>query len=137
MPELVLHFSLRLLICLKCSILHLLPNVKIGYPNNLKNSIIRLKKISSQEQTNLGGSVTVGIYMMRNHEGYHDPTAGKAIRRAHRAKRRRRGSETRPLMYLIGEVQGISGNHGLKEKPENMLVLPCEYQWFSGKSYVN
>ena len=29
--------------------------------------------------------------MMRNHEGYHDPTAGKAIRRAHRAKRRGKG----------------------------------------------
>ena len=24
---------------------------------------------------------------MKNHEGYHDPTAGKAIRRAYRAKR--------------------------------------------------
>lgn len=44
---------------------------------------------------------------MKNHEGYHDPTAGKAIRRAHRAKRRRRGSETRPLTYLIGEAQGF------------------------------
>lgn len=40
-------------------------------------------------------------------QGYHDPTAGKAIRRARRAKRRRKGSETRPLTYLIGEVQGF------------------------------
>ena len=44
---------------------------------------------------------------MRNHEGYHDPTAGKAIRRVHRAKRRRKGSEKRPLTYLIGEVPGF------------------------------
>ena len=43
--------------------------------------------------------------MMKNHEGYHDPTAGKAIRRACRSKRRRRGSKTRPLTYLIGELQ--------------------------------
>ena len=53
------------------------------------------------------GRKGVGIYLMKNHEGYHDPTAGKAIRRAHRAKRRRRGSETRPLTYLIGELQGF------------------------------
>lgn len=44
---------------------------------------------------------------MRNHEGYHDPTAGKAIGQAHRAKRRRKGSEKRPLTYLIGEVPGF------------------------------
>lgn len=36
----------------------------------------------------------VGIYLMKNHEGYHDLTAGKAIRRARRessvaAERRR------------------------------------------------
>ena len=43
--------------------------------------------------------------MMRNHEGYHDPTAGKAIRRAHRAKRTR--SKGRGLTYLIGEVPGF------------------------------
>ena len=42
-----------------------------------------------------------------NHEGYHDPTAGKAIRRAHRAKRRGKCSKTRPLTYLIGELQGF------------------------------
>ena len=44
---------------------------------------------------------------MKNHEGYHDPTAGKAIRRAHRSKHRRRGNKTRPLTYLIGELQGF------------------------------
>lgn len=53
------------------------------------------------------GREGVGIYLMKNHEGYHDPTAGKAIRRAHRAKRRGRGSKTRPLTYLIGEAQGL------------------------------
>ena len=45
---------------------------------------------------------------MKNHEGYHDPTAGKAIRLAHRAKRRRRGERDRqPLAYMIGEVPGF------------------------------
>ena len=53
------------------------------------------------------GRKGVGIYLMKNHEGYHNPTVVKAIRRAHRAKRRRRGSETRPLTYLIGEAQGF------------------------------
>lgn len=52
------------------------------------------------------GREGVGIYLMKNHEGYHDPTAGNAIRRAHRAKRRGRRSETRPLTYLIGELPG-------------------------------
>lgn len=45
---------------------------------------------------------------MRNHEGYHDPTAGKAIRRADSSKFRRR---TRPkvarLTYRIREVPGF------------------------------
>ena len=45
--------------------------------------------------------------MMRNHEGYHDPTAGKAIRRVHRAKRRSRGSKTRPLTYKVGDLPGF------------------------------
>lgn len=46
--------------------------------------------------------------MMKNHEGYHDPTAGKAIRRAHRAKRRGRGERNRrPLTYRIGELPGF------------------------------
>ncbi|HJD45327.1 MAG TPA: hypothetical protein H9909_00655 [Candidatus Mediterraneibacter norfolkensis] len=46
--------------------------------------------------------------MMKNHEGYHDPTAGKAIRRAHRAKRRGRGSSFHsPFMYQIGELPGF------------------------------
>ena len=54
------------------------------------------------------GGKGVGIYLMKNHEGYHDPTAGKAIRRAHRAKRRGRGSVFhRPLTYRIGDLPGF------------------------------
>lgn len=67
---------------------------------------------------------------MKNHEGYHDPTAGKAIRRAHssqkrradsskfrrrtrpkvarlayQSKRRARGSEMRhPITYKVGDL---------------------------------
>ena len=45
---------------------------------------------------------------MKNHEGYHDPTAGKAIRTAHRAKRRGRGTAFhRTLTYRIGELPGF------------------------------
>ena len=54
------------------------------------------------------GREGAGVYLMKNHEGYHDPTAGKAIRRAHRAKRRERGASFRgPLMYRIGELPGF------------------------------
>lgn len=53
------------------------------------------------------GGEGVGILTMKNHEGYTDTTAGKAVRRAYRAKRRGRGSETRPLTYQIGEVLGF------------------------------
>lgn len=53
------------------------------------------------------GRERAGIYPMRNYEGYHDPTAGKAIRRAHRAKYRGRDSETQPLTYRIGELPGF------------------------------
>ena len=52
------------------------------------------------------GSEGAGL-QIKNHEGYHDPTAGKAIRRAHQSKRRGRGSEKRPLTYLIGELPGF------------------------------
>ena len=46
--------------------------------------------------------------MMKNNEGYHDPTAGKAIRRDHRAKCTGKGPAFyRPLTYLIGEVPGF------------------------------
>lgn len=46
---------------------------------------------------------------MRNHEGYHDPTAGKAIRRVHRAKRRGRCERNGyRLTYQIRDVRGFS-----------------------------
>lgn len=44
---------------------------------------------------------------LTNHEGYHDPTAGKAIRRAHKAKRRGRGGERPTLTYRLGEAPGF------------------------------
>lgn len=51
------------------------------------------------------GGEGVGVYLMKNHEGYHDPTAGKAIRRAHR-KRRTRSKMSR-LTYRISELPGV------------------------------
>ena len=42
---------------------------------------------------------------MKNHEGYYDPTAGKAIRRAHR-RRRTRTKKSR-LTYRLGELPGF------------------------------
>ena len=50
------------------------------------------------------GGEGVGVFMMKNHEGYHDPTAGKAIRRAHRAKRRGRRVCTSPPLTLIYNI---------------------------------
>lgn len=51
---------------------------------------------------------------MKNHEGYYDPTAGKAIRRADSLKFRRQTRTKRngvakrdTLTYLIGEVPGF------------------------------
>lgn len=44
--------------------------------------------------------------VMRNGSGYHDPTAGKAILRADRYKRRT-GSKLSELTYLLGEVPGF------------------------------
>lgn len=42
---------------------------------------------------------------MRNHEGYYDPTAGKAVRRIYRAKRRKKGvAKCDTLTYYLGEV---------------------------------
>ena len=43
---------------------------------------------------------------MKNHEGYYDPTAGKAIRRAARHKRRK-GIKLSRLTYQLREVQGF------------------------------
>lgn len=54
------------------------------------------------------GRKGAGFYLMKNHEGYHDPTAGKAIRRAHRAKRRGRSERNgHPLTYRIGDLPGF------------------------------
>ena len=44
--------------------------------------------------------------VMRNGSGYYDPTAGKAILRADRYKRRT-GSKLSGLTYLLGEVPGF------------------------------
>ena len=38
--------------------------------------------------------------VMRNHEGYHDPTAGRAIRNAARKERRERGRMPCALTYI-------------------------------------
>lgn len=53
------------------------------------------------------GGEGAGMFVMKNHEGYTDMTAGKAIRRADSSKFRRRGRKTRPLTYRIGEVPGF------------------------------
>lgn len=46
---------------------------------------------------------------MRNHEGYPDPTAGKAIRRAGRVKQQGRASRNViPLTYPIREAESFS-----------------------------
>lgn len=45
--------------------------------------------------------------MMKNHEGYTDTTAGRAIKRADRAKRRRTRPKVDRLTYRIGEVTGV------------------------------
>lgn len=47
--------------------------------------------------------------MMKNHEGYHDPTAGKAIRRARGAVKRRDlySRKMRPLTYKVGDLPGF------------------------------
>lgn len=50
------------------------------------------------------GGAGAGL-QMKNHEGYHDPTAGKAIRRAHRRKRTR--TKKSGLTYRIGELPGF------------------------------
>ena len=43
---------------------------------------------------------------MKNHEGYYDPTAGKAIRWVARNKRRK-GIKLSGLTYQLREVQGF------------------------------
>lgn len=41
----------------------------------------------------------------RNHEGYHDPTAGSAIRRA--SRRRKKVLEWSGLTYQLGELESF------------------------------
>ena len=56
---------------------------------------------------------------MKNHEGYHDPTAGKAIRRADRFKQKklRQRKKIENLTYRLGEVPGLK--ELLKTEVEN------------------
>lgn len=49
--------------------------------------------------------------VMRNHEGYYDPTAAEAIRRAEKRKWRR-GGEIPPLTYRLSEVPGFPNKLG-------------------------
>lgn len=42
---------------------------------------------------------------MKNHEGYHDPTACRAIRNAARRTRRGKDRTSRPLTYRLGEIR--------------------------------
>lgn len=42
---------------------------------------------------------------MRNHEGYYDPTAGKAIERAE--KKQRYKNKVKHLTYTLSEVPGF------------------------------
>ena len=43
----------------------------------------------------------------RNHEGYHDPTAGKAIRRASRTRSRKKAPNRQYLTYRLDELPGF------------------------------
>ncbi len=43
----------------------------------------------------------------RNHEGYHDPTACEAVRRAHRHKKESASRRTARTGYLLREVPGF------------------------------
>ena len=42
--------------------------------------------------------------IMRNHEGYHDPTAGRAVRNAARKERKGRDETPRRLTYRLEEI---------------------------------
>ena len=43
---------------------------------------------------------------MKNHEGYHDPTAGEAVRKVHQRQKQKHKRELR-LYYRIGEVKSF------------------------------
>ncbi len=44
---------------------------------------------------------------LKNHEGYHDPTACRAIRNVSRKRRRGQGKTSRRLAYRLEEIQGF------------------------------
>lgn len=57
----------------------------------------------------------------KNHEGYHDPTAGKAIRWA---SRKRRGVVNRdPLTYKLSEVTGFKKARRIIMRCDTVLIL--------------
>ena len=45
--------------------------------------------------------------VMRNHEGYHDPTAGRAIRNAAGKKQRRQVEKSYHLTYRLEEIRAF------------------------------
>ena len=51
-----------------------------------------------------------GVFMNRNHEGYHDPTACEAIRRASKNETKRRGKKVKSfqLTYMLSEVKSFA-----------------------------
>lgn len=44
---------------------------------------------------------------MRNHEGYHDPTACRAIRNVSGKERHGRDESSRPLTYSLEEIRAF------------------------------
>ena len=49
------------------------------------------------------GCLSLGVVVMKNHEGYNDPTAGKAIRKTDKERCKRK--QEKHLMYKIGDLQ--------------------------------
>lgn len=45
--------------------------------------------------------------LMRNREGYHDPTACRAIQNVVRKERKGKGKTSRPLTYRLGEIRSF------------------------------
>lgn len=45
--------------------------------------------------------------LMNNREGYHDPTARRAIQNVARRTRRGKDEAPRPLTYRLGEIRNI------------------------------
>lgn len=74
-----------------------------------ENNLTPLKRRSFSDAVIASQNKYIGIYLMKNHEGYHDPTAGKAIRRAREVVKRRDlyGRKMRPLTYKFGDLSGV------------------------------